>query len=197
MKSSVFWARSSGSRYFTLQRLFGTGRLFRRAIFYFFKKSTLFSFPPRRTRLVSTLVQPRQYLRYSILFLKTEQRRHFKITMPATPLLYKRFFTVHQVSLKTKRIRKRKKNLLSFTFYFLFFSLFPIQSKVLRKKIFGRMLFWFSTSHFRSLYRNRNRDIPSRFYRCLKRKTVEKYWKSIALKEYDIYKRNRTHFRLK
>lgn len=36
-------------------------------------------------------VQPRQYLRYSILFLKTEQRRHFKITMPATPPCIKDF----------------------------------------------------------------------------------------------------------
>lgn len=45
--------------------------------------------------------------------------------MPATPLLYKRFFTVHQVSLKTKRIRKEKKTYYPslFTFFsFLFFQ---------------------------------------------------------------------------
>lgn len=60
------------------------------------KKKSTRSFPSllEKARLVSTAarsVQPRQYLRYSILFLKTEQRRHFKITMPATPPCIKDF----------------------------------------------------------------------------------------------------------
>lgn len=51
-KARFFWGRSSGSRYFTLQRLFGTGRLFRRAIFYFFTAK-----PPRNRPSFPSLLE--------------------------------------------------------------------------------------------------------------------------------------------